>query len=183
MSAPQRARNGVREWALIVLVAIAAAAGGYAYNTWRSAPAAAESEALAALTSTTLQDLENRPQAIGQWRGKVLVVNFWATWCAPCREEIPLFVKLQEKYGDRGLQFVGIAIDQPEKVKPFAAELGMNFPVLLGRLDSIELSRRLGNRAGVLPFTIVIDRSGEVASTEVGTVKENRIEPLLQKLL
>src|SRR6476661_1853241 len=116
-----------------------------------------------------LPDLDDRLQTVGDWRGKVVVVNFWATWCAPCREEIPLFVKLQKQYGDRGLQFVGIAVDELAKVKPFAAELGMNFPVLVGGAELIELTRKLGNRAGVLPFTVVVSRAGKVVSTEVGT--------------
>ncbi|MGZ5127731.1 MAG: TlpA family protein disulfide reductase, partial [Burkholderiales bacterium] len=79
--------------------------------------------------------------------------------------------------------FVGIAIDQPDKVRPYAAELGMNFPVLIGSVDAIELTRTLGNRAGVLPYTIVIDRTGRIAAIEVGAAKESKLRPLLASLL
>lgn len=171
-----------REWLLVAVVALSAAAGGYAYNAWRTAPGSAAASGLAAMTSTKLPDLDGRPQSLEQWRGKVLVVNFWATWCAPCREEIPIFVKLQDKYRAQGLQFVGIAIDQPDKVRPYAAELGMNFPVLIGGIDAIEVTRQLGNRAGVLPFTVILDRNGKIAATEVGAAKESKLEALLSSL-
>ncbi len=174
-----------REWMLIAGVALAAAAAGYVYNAWRTAPeAGSRAEAgLAALHATRLPDLDGTSQPLAQWRGKVVVVNFWATWCAPCREEIPLFVKLQKKYGERGLQFVGIALDQPDKVRPYAAELGMNFPVLIGGAGAIELTRALGNRAGVLPYTVIVDRAGKIRSREVGVAKEAKLEPLLVSLL
>jgi len=113
----------------------------------------------------------------------VVVVNFWATWCAPCREEIPLFVDLQNELGPRGVQFIGIAIDRPELVKPYAAELRMNYPVLISSLDGIELSRAVGNRAAVLPYTIVIDRAGRVVAKEVGAAGVKRLGTLLASLL
>lgn len=174
--------RGARQWLPVLVVALIAAAAGVAYQQWRmvSSP---EAGAIQALSAAQFQDLEGRAQKLEEWRGKVLVVNFWATWCAPCREEIPVFVKLQEKYGRQGLQFVGIAIDQVSKVQPFAAELGMNFPVLIGSADAIELTRKLGNRASVLPFTVVLTRDGRVAAVEVGAMKEAQIEPFLASLL
>src|SRR6185503_8781765 len=134
------------------------------------------------LLSTTLKSPDDQPQPLDQWRGKVLVVNFWATWCAPCREEIPVFVKLQERHGAKGLQFVGIAFDQPGKVTEFAREFGVNYPLLLGGTDTMEVMRAAGNRAGVLPYTLVIDREGRVVSREPGGVKEARLESLVQPL-
>jgi thiol-disulfide isomerase/thioredoxin len=103
----------------------------------------------------SLPDLDGKEQALGQWKGKVLIVNFWATWCVPCREEMPEFVKLQKEFGDRGVQFVGIAVDDPAKVRQFAAELGLNYPALIGGYGAIELSKSLGNRVGALPYTLV----------------------------
>ena len=168
---------------LIAVVAVAAGAAGYAYNAWRTAPQHEAANAVAALNSSALADLDGKPQSVAQWRGKVLVVNFWATWCAPCREEIPLLMKLQKKYESRGLQLVGIAVDQPEKVRAYAAELGMNFPILMGGIEAMDLARALGNRAGVLPFTLVLDREGAIALRQVGIVKEAPMEALLSSLL
>ena len=173
-----------REALVILVVGVMSALAGYGYYVSRPAPPGAGAPAGAsALAAAKLPDLTGTLQPLGQWRGKVVVVNFWATWCAPCREEIPLFVKLQNKYGERGLQFVGIAIDQPDKVRPYAAELGMNFPILIGGVDALDLTRALGNRAGVLPFTVVIARDGAIVSSEVGVAKEARLEPLLSSLL
>jgi thiol-disulfide isomerase/thioredoxin len=170
-----------REWLLIAAVGAGAAAAGFGYNHWRTT--ATRAEGADALLSSRFVDLEGRSRSVDEWRGKVLVVNFWATWCAPCREEIPLFVKLQDNYGKRGLQFIGIAIDQPHKVRPFAAEFGMNFPVLIGSADALQLTRALGNRAAVLPFTVVLTRDARIAATEVGAAKQAQFEPLLGSLL
>ena len=120
-----------------------------------------------------------------RWRsgaGKILVVNFWATWCAPCREEIPVFIKFQELYRGRGVQFVGIAIDHKDRVAPYAEDIGINYPVLVGGIETMDFARQLGNRLGVLPYTLVIDRSGKVATAVVGVLKAERLDPLLRSL-
>ena len=175
--------RAARQWVLIAVVGMAAAVAGYAYNAWRTAPDEASRSGLDALTAMRLPDLEGALQSIDQWRGRVVVVNFWATWCAPCREEIPIFVKLQDKYRDRGLQFVGIAVDQPEKVRPYAAEMGMNFPILIGGAGVLDVTRALGNRAGVLPYTVVLSRDGTVAARRIGVFPEDALERLLPGLL
>ena len=131
--------------------ALLALAGGVALAVWDQSPRDA-----AALLSLSLPDTSGRQQSLAQWRGKVVVVNFWATWCAPCREEMPEFVKIQHELGPRGLQFVGIAIDQAEKVEQFAGELNLNYPALIGGYAAVELSKTLGNPLSALPFTIAL---------------------------
>ncbi len=172
---------------LIGALAVLFAGAGLLFYQWRAGalgdrppdPEAAGQMVLAA----KLMGLDDQPQALEQWRGKVLVVNFWATWCAPCREEIPEFIKFQDRYGTRGVQFVGIAVDLKERAGPYAREIGINYPVLVGGLESMDFARQVGNRLGVLPFTLVIDRSGKVATTEVGILKPEKLENLLKPLL
>ena len=136
-----------------------------------------------ALFGVALPDADGTEQSLGQWKGKVLVVNFWATWCVPCRTEMPEFVRAQQEFGGRGLQFVGIAMDEPGKVKAFAVELGLNYPALIGGYGAIELSKTLGNRLGALPFTIIIDRSGHVVHTQLGPIKEANLRSIVTQLL
>lgn len=172
----------LREWLVIATVAAVAGAAGYAVHLWRLA-GTAEQEAARVLMASRLADLEGRARSLGEWRGKVLVVNYWATWCTPCREEIPVFIRLQRKYGDKGLQFVGIAIDRAEAAAAFSQEFGINYPVLLGGADAIEVSRRAGNRMGALPFTVILDRSGAIVARELGGLKEARLDELIRPLL
>jgi thiol-disulfide isomerase/thioredoxin len=134
------------------------------------------------LLETPLDSLDGGRKPLGTWTGKVLVVNFWATWCGPCRKEIPEFIRMQQRLGDKGLQFVGIAIDEKEKVGAYVREIGINYPILVGELDAVEMSRSLGNDLGALPFTIVIDRTGKVVHTVLGATTEARLESLIQGL-
>lgn len=167
-------------------VGVLSAAAGGAYQYW-SSRLTAEREAARTVAervfAARFTDLQGGAPTLEPWRGRVIVVNFWATWCAPCREEIPGFVRLQERYGPRGLQFVGIAFDQPDKVVEFAREFRMNYPLLMGGLETMELLREAGNRAGVLPYTLLIDRRGQIVGREPGGLKEGRLEGLIQPLL
>jgi peroxiredoxin len=137
----------------------------------------------AALLGVALPDSKGREQSLGQWKGKVLVVNFWATWCAPCREEMPEFMKAQQDLGTRGLQIVGIAVDQADRADAFATELGLNYPSLIGGFGAAELSKTLGNRLGALPFTVIVDRSGRVAHTQLGPLKGSDLRTIVDQLL
>jgi peroxiredoxin len=96
---------------------------------------------------------------------------------------MPEFVTAQRELGGRGLQFVGIAIDQPDKVQEFAAEIGLNYPALIGGYGAIELSKTLGNRVGALPFTIIVDRSGRVAHTQLGPLRDSTLRSIVGQLL
>ena len=137
----------------------------------------------AALLALSLPDTQGTPQRLAQWRGKVLVVNFWATWCEPCREEMPQFIQAQRELGPKGLQFVGIAVDQPDKVIQFATELGLNYPALIGGFDAFELSKPLGNRLAALPFTVIVDRNGSIAHTQLGPLKPGQLRSIVGNLL
>ena len=163
----------------------AVAAGFFARSLLMGGSLDAETAQKGAQTifAASLPDLQGNNQPISQWRGKVLVVNFWATWCEPCRKEIPEFIKLQEQFRNQGLLFVGVALDKKEKVVAYSKEAGINYPVLVGEWDAIELSKAAGNRQGGLPFTVVIDRSGKITSIHLGGISRADMEVMFKPLL
>ena len=131
--------------------AVIGAASGFALRTYHSAgepqiPTPVESvQVVDTLPSFAYPDLDGRQRLSSEFADKVVVLNFWATWCTPCRKETPVFVALQEAFADR-VQFIGIAIDDEDPVREFADSYSMNYPVLLGDIEAVSLSRRLGNR-------------------------------------
>jgi thiol-disulfide isomerase/thioredoxin len=135
--------------------------------------------AVEAIMALTLPDLDGRPQALAQWRGKVLVVNYWASWCAPCVEEMPAFSRLQRRYAAQGVQFVGIGIDDVEKMRTFVQATPVAYPLLVG--DPAD-TQKPGLQVKGLPYTLVIDRDGRLASSRLGRLNEATLEPILQRL-
>ncbi len=132
-----------------------------------------------ALLKMTLPDLQGVPQALAQWNGKIRVINYWATWCPPCVEEMPFFSRLQERYAAQGVQFVGIGMDETAKMQAFVQKTPVSYPLLVGGTESN------GNPALTLrgmPYTVVLDREGKVAFSIYGGVKENELEPVLSRL-
>lgn len=131
----------------------------------------------------TLPDLDGQMRSISEWDGKVVALNFWATWCPPCLKEVPEFVSLQEKYQDQGLQFIGIALQRPEEVREFVAEHKVNYPILTGELEVIKLAEAYGNHIGALPYTVIIDRNGQVAHVKPGILPTEEAESIINRLL
>jgi thiol-disulfide isomerase/thioredoxin len=172
-----------RQAFVFIAVALAALAAGLYLNPASRPPDPAAAPTPAGFMDVSLADVEGGKGSLATWKGKVMVVNFWATWCAPCRKEMPEFVRMQRRLGDRGLQFVGVAVDEIDKVRPFLRDLGVNYPNLVGELDAMELSRSFGNAMGALPFTVVVDRSGQVVQTILGATTEARLEAIVTPLL
>lgn len=165
----------------LLVAAVAGLAGYYLKHASLSSPA---SEAAAQkLMLASLTDLNGKVQAFSQWQGKTLVVNYWATWCPPCREEIPALKKVHGKYASNGVEVVGIALDNVAKVREYAAELGIDYTLLIAGAETLTLSKELGNQAGVLPYTVVLDRTGKVAYTHAGALTEAALDAVLTPLL
>ena len=134
------------------------------------------------LRSSTLFDLAGQPRPLSEWQGRVLIWNFWATWCAPCREEIPLLMAAREKYAAFGVEIVGIAIDNASKVRDFTASFKISYPILVAEADGLDLMRKIGNRAGGLPYTVVADRQGRVVERKLGALKQADLDAILGPL-
>ncbi len=139
--------------------------------------------AVATLFAARLADTRGHPQALADWRGKVLVVNFWASWCPPCREEIPAFSRLQRKYRDNGVQFVGLAVENVQKVAAFADPLPISYPMLVAENEGNDMMRQLGNATLGLPYTVVVDRGGKIVFTHLGRLDEAKLDAFLGQAL
>lgn len=170
---------GRRDALVLTAAGLAAAAAGFLVG-----PAFLGREpASEAFFGASFPDLQGKPRRLSEWRGKVLVCNFWATWCAPCREEMPLLMAARAKYASNGVEMVGIAVDNPAKVGQFASALGITYPILLSEADGLEHMRRLGNSSGGLPYTVFFDRQGRAAHRKVGALRPGDLEKILQSLL
>lgn len=161
----------------LFLVAFASAGSGFWFYNYHQLTKLTERP------NFSLPDLKGQLHSISEWDGKIVVINFWATWCPPCIEEMPVFIKLQERYGPQGLQIVGIGIDRQDAIQHFVRRLGINYPVLIGEQDAILLAEKFGNMQGGLPFTVVIDQKGKVTRRYLGEIVENSLEAEIVSLL
>jgi thiol-disulfide isomerase/thioredoxin len=168
---------------LFALVAVLAALAGTAL--WLAARPPSETVAIeaapGAVWAASFRDLEGKPHALGEFQGRIMVLNFWATWCAPCREEMPGFQRLQGRWPGK-VQFVGVSAEDAAKVAPFARSLGITYPLWVGGDEVAELSKRLGNSRSVLPHTVVLDEAGRVVAVKVGAYREADLAEILQRL-
>lgn len=136
----------------------------------------------------TLSDLDGFPRDNREWDGRVVVLNFWAVWCRPCRREMPAFIRIQHRFGAQGVQFVGIDLDTVDARKVVQKYLGefaqkINYPVLLGDDDGIDIARAYGNAFGVLPYTVVIGRDGRIAHIQYGEWSEEAASEVIGRQL
>jgi thiol-disulfide isomerase/thioredoxin len=136
----------------------------------------------ARLPDFSLDDLSGKPTSITAWRGKSLVINFWATWCDPCRREIPLLKTLAADWAGRDLTIVGIALDHADKVRQFAEQFKIDYPLLIGEQDALEAAAKFGMDSPVLPFTVFTDRRGEVVALFVGELHRPQADFILSEV-
>ncbi len=153
----------------------------YAKSTHKESTPNLSPEVLAQFFTTRLYDETGKPYAIEQWRGKVLVVNFWATWCPPCREEMPAFSRLQTKYAERDVQFVGIALDNANNVAQFKKIRPVSYPLLIAESNGSALTQQLGNADVALPYTVIFGKNGELRLRRLGRFSEHDLDTALQK--
>jgi thiol-disulfide isomerase/thioredoxin len=138
-------------------------------------------QGIGSLFASTLIDARGKPHAFTQWKGKTLVVNFWATWCPPCREEMPAFSRLQTKFASNGVQFVGIALDSADSVLDFSIQNPATYPLLIGGAEGTELARQLGNAMLALPYTLIITPAGTLRLARMGGLSESELDAMLRE--
>lgn len=178
-----------------VLIAIAAAAAGFGIYRFGIAPRVEPSSSTATVSDAapapepppavetlpefSLQDRDGNVRSIRSWPGKSMIVNFWATWCAPCRREIPLLKELQQTRGTEGFQVVGVAVDFRDDVLKYATDMGIDYPLLIGEQDGLEAVTKFGVESVGFPFTAFTDSQGRIVALHLGELTRPQSEVLL----
>jgi thiol-disulfide isomerase/thioredoxin len=159
--------------AVAVAAAVVGAAVGLNHKTPASAPVATTAPAgpVGELYAQSMNDAKGAPQALSQWKGKALVVNFWAPWCAPCVQEMPELAQLAADHAGKNIQVIGIGIDSPTNIAQFADKFKISYPLYVAGMSGTDLSRKFGNSAGGLPYTVLIGADGQVKKTYLGRLK------------
>ena len=165
---------------ILIAVAVLALGGGIIARGLLSATGQVSSTSL---PDFTLPDVSGQPHAISEWQGKLKVINFWATWCGPCLKEIPEFIELQNHYADKGLQFIGIAVDTPEAVASYLSTININYPILVGDMPAISIAHQLGDNMDAVPFTVIVNQQGQIIHQHAGEFSKAQILEIITPLL
>ena len=173
---------------LIVLVIFSLLSGYFTYTfSIKTDQLSDEVELTDRITNNPLDvivnDLEGKAVALKKWQSDLVVLNFWGTWCPPCRREIPLLVQLHKKYLNKGVKIIGIALDDPAAVKSYLEDNYVPYPVLWGSTNVTQLMKELGNEYGSLPFTVVVDSKGKIMNVHLGEIEEQPFVEILDGLL
>ena len=164
--------------ALVLASALAAGAGFGAWHWWNG-----RDTGQVARADLAFRDLDGQPRTLADWRGKLVLLNFWATWCTPCLKEIPLLVETQREHGPRGLQIVGVAMDEVDAVKAFAQRLQMNYPTMVGKGEIAAAMDELGDELGAFPFSVLIAPDGRILDRRSGDLSREEIAQWLDEHL
>jgi peroxiredoxin len=170
---------------MMVFALVAIGFGGYllqANLAEKSNPAIESANATLTTGDNKLQfeltDVSGKLRQSSEWDGKARLINFWATWCAPCRREIPLLKTTQDKFAASNLQIIGIAVDFPDEVAAYAEEAEFNYPILVGQEDAMAVAESSGIEFIGLPFTMVVSPAGDLIKTHVGEIVEDHIDKI-----
>ena len=167
--------------AALIIGILGATIGIYVGNK-QTSPVPAKNGAVQQLAALTLSDSQGKLQKLSQWQGKFLLVNFWATWCAPCVQEMPELSELQKNLSASNIQFIGLGIDSPSNIAEFAQKYQIGYPLFAAGMEGTELSRQLGNQAGGLPFTVLISPDGNLLKSYLGRLNMLQLRSDIIKL-
>ena len=161
-----------RQWISIIGISLLALLAGVVTSQWIYKTGLASDPAIKAFFANSWQTPDGKSVDADKWRGKVLVVNFWASWCPPCVEEMPTLDKLQQEFKAQNVLFVGIGIDSPSNIREFLAKTPVSYPIVIGGMEGSNLSKQMGNSQGALPYTIIINSQGKATSSKLGKISE-----------
>lgn len=172
-----------RQLIIIVAISLLALLGGVLTSQWIYKTGLASDPAVKAFFANSWQTPDGKTVNTQDWQGKVLVVNFWASWCPPCVEEMPALDKLQQEFLQQNVLFVGIGIDSPSNIREFLSKTPVSYPIVIGGLEGSNLSKQLGNSQGALPYTIIINAKGKASYSKLGKISEDDIRSAIKSAL
>ena len=172
-----------RQLIIIVAISLLALLGGALTSQWIYKTGLASDPAVKAFFANPWQTPDGKTVNTQDWQGKVLVVNFWASWCPPCVEEMPALDKLQQEFLQQNVLFVGIGIDSPSNIREFLSKTPVSYPIVIGGLEGSNLSKQLGNSQGALPYTIIINAKGQASYSKLGKISEDDIRSAIKSAL
>ena len=172
-----------RQWISIIAISLAALVAGVLTSQWIYKTGLASDPAIKAFFANPWQTPDGKSADTEKWRGKVLVVNFWASWCPPCVEEMPTLDKLQAEFKGQNVLFVGIGIDSPSNIREFLEKTPVSYPIVIGGLEGSNLSKQMGNSQGALPYTIIINAQGKSTNSKLGKISEEELRKAIKSAL
>ena len=172
-----------RQWISIIGFNLLALAAGVMTSQWIFKAELADDPAIKAFFANTWQTPDGKSVHTKDWHGKVLVVNFWASWCPPCVEEMPTLDKLQAEFKSQNVLFVGIGIDSPSNIREFLENTPVSYPIVIGGLEGSNLSKQMGNSQGALPYTVIIDAKGKSTNSKLGKISEEELRKAIKLAL
>ena len=161
--------------AIALVIGILGVALGIYVGNRHTTPQTPKNGAVAQFMALSLTDSAGKAQKLSQWQGKFLLVNFWATWCPPCVDEMPELSALQTELSKSNIQLIGMGIDSPGNISDFAKKFHISYPLFAAGMEGTELSRQLGNQAGGLPFTVLISPDGNVLKAYLGRLNISQL--------
>ena len=172
-----------RQWISIAGIGLLALLAGVLTSQWIFRTSLATDPAIEAFFANSWKTPDGKPVNTDQWRGKVLVVNFWASWCPPCVEEMPALDKLQQEFSSQNVLIVGIGIDSPSNIREFLEMTPISYPIVIGGLEGSNLSKQMGNAQGALPYTVVIRANGQASNSKLGKMSEEELRKAIKSAL
>ena len=172
-----------RQWALLISAGLIAAILGIGLSSFKHRTTEAKDQAVELFLKEELKGPDGAIHATKEWRNKILVLNFWASWCPPCVEEMPTLAKTYSLYKDKNVLFVGIGVDSPSNIRQFIETTIISYPIVLGGLGGNDINKMLGNPSGALPFTVVINAKGNIAGTKLGKISEDELRKLIKEAI